>query len=223
MNCHDIHNDCDAWLDHELSDTRTHALEAHLQSCPACRQYVQRAREIRDALPRLHAPAMSPEFASRAFDKARQQARTTGSPRRNLALAASLAVAGMVGLFLHQLPETTAPESAAIEISLQQPREVNLVFNARENLDQVSIRIELSDNLALDGFAGKRIVSWNTSLQKGKNVLSLPIIATQSGRGTVITRLQLGDQYKTFLIHVDARSHGSTQIQNHRPHNLVQT
>ncbi len=222
MNCHDIHNHCDAYLDHEMSDTQKHALQLHLESCSACQQYMQQAEELRDALGKLNAPAMRPEFSARAFDKVQQQnprsARFTGT---GLALAASLALAGIVGIFMHQ-PDSTAPEPLAIQISLQQTQDVNLVFNAKEDLNEVTISIELSDNLALDGYGGKRTVSWNTPLQKGKNVLSLPIIATQSGNGMLTARLRLGDQDKIIRIRVNARQNGSTQIQINRPHNLVQ-
>jgi len=224
MNCHDIHNHCDAYLDHEMSDTQKRALEAHLESCPACQHYMQQAQDIRDALTKLQAPAMRPDFAAQAFNKVRRQNTTVAGSKRftgaGLALAASLALAGIVGVFIYQ-PHSTEPEPDAIRISMQQPKSISVVFNAREDLEQVTISIELSDNLALDGYGGKRTVSWNTPLQKGKNVLSLPIIATQSGNGTVIARLRLGDQDKTFRIHVNVRQNGSTQIQNNRPHNLV--
>jgi len=222
MNCYDIHNHCDAYLDHEMSDTQKHALQLHLESCPACQQYLQQAEELRDALGKLSTPTMRPEFSARAFDKVRQQNRGTKRfTGTGLALAASLALAGIVGIFMHQ-PDSTAPEPAAIQISLQQARDVNLVFNAKEDLNEVTISIELSDNLALDGYGGKRTVSWNTPLQKGKNVLSLPIIATQSGNGLLTARLRLGDQDKIIRIRVNARQNGSTQIQINRPHNLVQ-
>lgn len=224
MNCHDIHNHCDAYLDHEMSDTQKHALEAHLESCPACRHYMHQAQNTRDVLTKIKAPAMRPAFAEQAFDKARQQnATVTGTKRftgTGLALAASLALAGIVGVFMHQ-PGSTVSEPTTIQISMLQEKDISLVFNAKENLDKVSISIELSDNLALDGYGGKRTVSWNTPLQKGKNVLSLPIIATQPGNGTVIARLRLGDQDKIFRIRVNARQNGSTQRQTHSPHTPV--
>ncbi len=224
MNCHDIHNHCDAYLDHELSDTQKRALKAHLESCPACQHYMQQAQTIRDALTKLKAPAMRPAFAEQAFNKARRQKAAVAKTKRfrgsGLALAASLALAGIVGVFMHQ-PGSTVPEPVAINLSLQQAKDVSLVFNAREDLDEVTISIELSDNLALDGYGGKKTVSWNTTLQKGKNVLSLPIIATQSGNGTLIARLRLGDQNKIFRIRVNARQNGSTQRQTHSPHTPV--
>ncbi len=224
MNCHDIHHHCDAYLEHELSDTQKHALEAHLESCPACQHYIQQAKNIRDALTKLKAPAMRPDFAEQAFDKARQQNAIVTKTRRfsgaGLALAVSLALAGIVGVFMHH-PDSTVSKPAAIYISMRQVKDISLVFNAKEDLDKVTISIELSDNLALDGYGGRRTVSWNTSLQKGKNVLSLPIIATQSGNGTVIARLRLGNQDKTFRIRVNARQSGSTQIKPIVPHTPV--
>ncbi len=223
MNCHDIHNHCDAYLDHEMSDTQKRALEAHLESCPACQDYMQQAQDIRDALTKLQTPAMRPDFAAQAFNKVRRQNTTAAGSKRftgaGLALAASLALAGIVSVFIYQ-PHSTEPEPGAIRISMQQPKSISVVFNAREDLEQVTISIELSDNLALDGYGGKRTVSWNTPLQKGKNVLSLPIIATQSGNGTVIARLRLGDQDKTFRIHVNVRQNGSTQIKTIAPTTL---
>ncbi len=225
MNCHDIHNYCDAYLDHEMSDTQKHALEVHLESCPACQHYLQQAQNIRDALTKLNAPAMRPEFASQVFDKLRQQNTTVAKSKRftgtGLALAASLALAGIVSVFMHQPDSTVSEDPAAIRISMQQAKDIRLVFNAKEDLEKVTISIELSDNLALDGYGAKRTVSWNTPLQKGKNMLSLPIIATQSGNGTVIARLRLGNQDKTIRINVNARQNGSTQLQIQRPHTLL--
>ncbi len=225
MNCNDIHNHCDAYLDHEMSDTQKHALEVHLESCSTCQQNLQQAQEIRDALRALKVPVMRPEFVSQAFNKLRQQNTTAATSKRfsgaGLALVASFALAGIVSVFMHQPEPTVLEDPATIQISMQQAKNISLVFNAKEDLNEVTISIELSDNLALDGYGMKRTVSWNTPLQKGKNVLSLPVIATQSGNGSLIARLKLGDQYKIIRINVNAQQNGSTQLQINSPHNLV--
>jgi hypothetical protein len=168
-------------------------------------------QQLRDALSTIPTPEMRKEFPQEALARAVQH-HEEGQPRLRkglgMALAASLVFVAMTGIyFTKPVPDS---DPTAIVLSLNQTKNIKLLFDSKDDLDDVKISIELSGNLELEGFGNKQQVSWNSQLQKGRNVLSLPIIATDFGEGTVIAKLRHSGKDKTFMIHINAQQGDST-------------
>jgi len=153
----------------------------------------------------------SPEF----YDKALLRAATTSARRqRNRwfvtgfsgAVAAGI-VAWIVGGVMLSAPvaPAPAPEIAGVAIALEQTRQVDFVFASARPLRNATLTIELPDGVELEGFPGQREVSWETSLDAGRNHLPLTLIATRAvDDAVVVARLEHENRSKTFELRVDA-------------------
>lgn len=82
MSCSAVRNRLDPFLDGDLTRTEQDRLSAHLEDCPACREELHLARDLRralrDGLPTLQCP---PEVTARVLAVAREEsARAEGPP-----------------------------------------------------------------------------------------------------------------------------------------------
>ena len=151
----------------------------------------------------------SPEF----FDKALLVAAQTGARRqRNRwlmtgfggAIAAGI-VAWLVGGMMLTVPDSIAPEIPGVAIAIEETRQINLVFASSREIDGATLTVELPDGVELAGFPGQRSVSWETSLDAGKNHLPLNLIATRAvDDAIVVARLEHENRRKTFELRIDA-------------------
>jgi hypothetical protein len=154
-----------------------------------------------------------PEADAGFYDKALVRATHEGSRRQRnrwmmtgfgAAIAATIA-AWMVGGLLLNDPQITAPEASipGVTIALAEPRTVNLVFASARALDSATLTVSLPDGIELDGFPGQREISWETSLQEGKNLLPLTLVAVTPTGGELLARLEHDDRDRTFRLRVE--------------------
>lgn len=120
------------------------------------------------------------------------------------AVAAGLAV-WMIGGMLMTTPEM--PDAAAsipgVTMALEQPRTVNLVFSAAELLESATLTVSLPNGVELAGFPGQSEITWETSLNKGRNLLPLKLIALTPAGGELLARLEHGDRDRVFRLQLD--------------------
>lgn len=154
-----------------------------------------------------------PEATAGYFDQALVRATRQGAKRqRNRwlatgfggAIAAGL-VLWMVGGFFLTAPDlpTEAPTIPGITMTLETPRTINLVFASTERLDSATLTVLLPDGIEMSGFPGQREITWQTSLDAGKNLLPLKLIATSSSGGEVFATLTHDDRGRTFRLRID--------------------
>ncbi len=120
------------------------------------------------------------------------------------AVAAGL-VLWMVGGFLLTTPDLPVADPAipGITMTLEEPRTINLVFASAEPLDSATLTVQLPDGIEMSGFPGQREVTWQTSLNAGKNLLPLKLIATSPLGGEVYATLRHDNRGRTFRLRVD--------------------
>lgn len=147
------------------------------------------------------------------YDQALVRATHEGSRRQRnkwlltgfgAAIAATLAV-WVVGGMLLSSPQL-ADDAAAIPgvtIALEQPRTVNLVFASATALDTATLTVTLPDGVELSGFPGQREVTWETSLNEGRNLLPLTLVALKPTGGELLARLEHDNRDRTFRLRVD--------------------
>jgi len=154
-----------------------------------------------------------PEATAGYFDQALVRATHEGSRKqRNRwlmtgfggAIAAGL-VLWMIGGFFLTTPDLPVanPDIPMITMTLEEPRTINLVFASAEPLDAATLTVQLPDGLEMYGFPGQREVTWETSLDAGKNLLPLKLIATSALGGEVYAILRHDDRGRTFRLRVD--------------------
>jgi hypothetical protein len=111
-------------------------------------------------------------------------------------------------------PAVTAPANPAAtadrvaRVALGEPQRVQpvrLVFRSPAALSGVTIVLALPEGVELSGFPGRRELSWRTDLQRGTNLLELPVRV--SGPGGVLTaRLNLGEDSRAFSVRVQGQT-----------------
>lgn len=153
-----------------------------------------------------------PEADAGFYDQALVRATHEGSRRQRnrwlltgfgAAIAATLAVWVVGGMLLTspQLPEAGAT-IPGVTIALEETRTVNLVFASATALESATLTVTLPDGIELSGFPGQREITWETSLNEGKNLLPLTLVALQPVDGELLARLEHDDRNRTFRLHV---------------------
>ncbi|MCP4299063.1 MAG: hypothetical protein GY783_00635 [Gammaproteobacteria bacterium] len=154
-----------------------------------------------------------PEATTAFFDQALARATHEGTRRQRKrwvmtgfgsAVAAGLALWLIGGFFLTTpVAPITEPGIPGITMTLEEPRTINLVFASATALDSAILTVTLPDGIELAGFPGQREVAWQTSLNEGKNLLPLKLIAVSPLGGEVLARLEHNDRGRTFRLRID--------------------
>ena len=154
-----------------------------------------------------------PEAATGFYDQALVRATHEGSRRQRnrwlmtgfgSAIAATIAIWAISGVLLTtpDLPNSGAT-IPGVSIALEQPRTVNLVFASATSLDTATLTVSLPEGIELDGFPGQREITWETSLNEGKNLLPLTLVAISPAGGELLARLEHDERDRTFRLQVD--------------------
>ena len=147
------------------------------------------------------------------YDQALVRATHEGSRRQRnrwmltgfgAAIAATVAV-WMIGGMLLTNPQLPAADSTipGVTIALEEPRTVNFVFASATALEAATLTVILPAGIELDGFPGQREISLETSLNEGKNLLPLTLVALTPTGGELLARLEHDDRDRTFRLRVD--------------------
>ena len=166
-------------------------------------------REVLELLQDYPAPRPDESFYARALVRATHE----GSKRQRnrwmltgfgAAIAATIAAWVIGGMLLNesQLPEADS-SIPGVTIALAEPRTVNLVFASATALDSATLTVTLPDGIELDGFPGRREITWETSLSEGKNLLPLTLVAVTPTGGELLARLEHEDRDRTFRLRVE--------------------
>jgi hypothetical protein len=166
-------------------------------------------RQLQDLLKGYPAPDPEAGFYDRALarathDGARRQRNKWVFTGFGAAIAATLAAVMVGGLFLND-PNLADNDAGipGVTIAMEQPRTVNLVFASAHALDSATLTVTLPDGVELDGFPGQREVTWETSLDEGRNLLPLTLIALTPAGGELLARLEHDDRDRTFRLRLD--------------------
>src|SRR5436190_11301320 len=159
MNCQEFINRSDEYRERSLARHESEAAAAHLKSCPRCRDRIGHAERLRAALRDLPVPRAQPGF----FEHALRNAATahTKQHRRWAYVGAALAASLALWIGAASLIPLLRP-SPAVTISLNEPRTIQLAFNAEREVAQATIRLQLPEGVEVQGFPGEREIRWQT-------------------------------------------------------------
>jgi len=208
MKCTDIQKYLDDYLDDAMPADEQKSVDAHIEHCSSCQQALQQYQNIRQALRSLPVEEASPNFEANVFAAVRSQHGTASNHSDNrffagftTALVASLALWFASTVYTPQFDgEITENLAQVIKLEMNQTHIVKLVFDAPTELAEVTLRVELPENFELEGYTGQKQLVWQTKLNKGQNILALPVIATGDGQGELVAQLSYGDKTKQFYI-----------------------
>lgn len=185
------------------------AAAEHLLSCTDCRDAARALAALR--ADRDSPIQMPPDHAfERALAAAGSRAVwiTRTVPRRpsfllGVGVGAALAAGIAVAVFMLRPDASVVPAGVpAVLLALNEERDVTVALSSPEPLANAQIRIALSGDIGLKGFAEQRELHWTTDLDRGVNELTLPIIARGAGGGQVLVEVQHGDKRRAFIVDV---------------------
>jgi hypothetical protein len=156
---------------------------------------------LREALRRMPTPEPRPGFVERAFAQAaHQQAPQAVAPPGRLrsfatrwetwagaALGAAVAAAVMLVLLR---PVDTSNSQQPLALTLHETRNVDVLIDSDRELKGATIRVAASGSIALDGFDDERQIDWQADLERGANLLSLPVVARAAGKGRLVAVIE---------------------------------
>jgi hypothetical protein len=166
--------------------------------------------DLISALRSLPAAKPRPGFVERALANAtrrhRSAAGTSSStllrPETWIAALTGAAVAAVVTWFTLQplLPGT--PRNGSIALALNESRNIDVLIDSERELQGATIRIMLSGGVVLDGFENERHIDWQADLERGPNLLSLPVLARDAGSGRLVAVIEHGGRTRLVTINL---------------------
>ncbi|MGH8235967.1 MAG: hypothetical protein ACREXP_02965 [Steroidobacteraceae bacterium] len=158
---------------------------------------------LRQALRRMPTPEPRAGFVERALARAAVQQRdgqAASLPGRLRHFAARWetwagaalggAVAAALTFILLRPIDTTVGEQPRLALTLHETRNVDVLIDSERELKGATIRIAASGSIALDGFDDERHVDWQADLERGSNLLSLPVVARATGNGRLVAVIE---------------------------------
>ncbi len=209
MTCTLITEQLDDYLAGELGHDRALELDRHTSECASCRRIVDEERTLQ-AMLRDYGASTVPQPDAAFFDRAMARAAQNGMQRqRNRwvmtgfggAMAAALAI-WMIGGMFFNAPELANPAVPGVTMALEEPKTLSLVFSSATALANATLTVMLPQGIEVEGFQGQREITWMTSLNEGKNVLPLTLIATSPHGGELLATLQHEDDDRSFRVQV---------------------
>jgi hypothetical protein len=71
-------------------------------------------------------------------------------------------------------------------LSVNETRSIDVMIASERELPEATIRIFVSGGIELDGFEHDREIDWRTRLERGSNLLSVPVVARSAGPGRLL-------------------------------------
>lgn len=204
MNCETILAELDDYLDGELKSVKYEQMKAHLVTCDSCHRALQQERQFRQTLQEHPIPTPALGMEERAFSKLPQRTSKTNKHAFVAgfggAMAAGIMVLIAATFFFNPVSQQQVPN---IALTMHQSKKVKMVFNVPEMVAEATFSMKLPAHVEIAGNTGLHQIEWKTALKKGKNLLSLPIVATAAKSGELIAEIRYGDQIKTFRLKLD--------------------
>lgn len=209
MTCSLINKQLDDYVDAQLDVADTRFLDEHVAHCADCQEVLDRERALRASL-KEYGDSSMPQPDVAFFDRALAKAAQSSTQRQRKrwvmtgfggAIAAALAV-WMIGGTFFATAQLSEPVIATITMVIEEPRTVNLVFSSARALDDATMTVTLPEGIEIMGFQGQREITWMTSLQAGKNILPLTLIATSPLGGELLATLRHADDDRSFRVRV---------------------
>lgn len=202
MNCAEVVQRLEDYLDRTLPLPKAESLERHLALCENCRGALADELAFREALRNLLVPAPAAGYARRMLAAARGA--QVKSARRNfvLGLASAAAFAALAWFVVTPIRDGAKPTPGQPEVRLAvgEVKSVHLVFHVARHIDRSTMSLELPEHVELRGYPGKRSLTWQTALHSGANDLALPILGRQPASGELKIRITYGEKQQEFNV-----------------------
>ncbi len=213
MNCKIILTELHDFLDDELKPAQHEQMRAHLSECDSCHQAWQKELQFRQVLKEHTIPVPALGMEERAFAKVPRKAERSHKNAFVAGFSGAMAAGVMIliaaAMFFNPVTQTTVPN---ITLTMHQSKKVQMVFDVPEMVANATFSLKVPSHIQIAGKSGLHQIEWQTALKKGKNLLSLPIVATAANSGELIAEIRYGDQVKTFRLKLDIQTMEQGQL-----------
>lgn len=207
MNCNIFQQVLLDYLDGQLSQETVTDIEKHVQDCTVCQNHLQDEKEIRSILKALPIRPMSENFRTRLMSSITEQpvkhSRSSFFAGFSLAVAASMLI--WVATFVINNESFSVDSNNTVVTAINEVKHVRLAFQAPADFKDVTLTIELPKHLELEGYSGQTRISWQTSLNSGKNILALPVIVREAKYGEIVATVSNHEKSKKFRVPVNTK------------------
>jgi len=229
MNCNEIENQLDDYLDHScltgrIDDQTAAVIAMHIQGCDQCQVELERRHTLLEDLRSLPVPEPTEGLFEQALSAAVSAgADADGVNRRRTdvrrpystvltGLAAALLAAVMLGtVILNGTDSAPDPGLPSISLTTDTVTPVKLAFSSESALEDARLSLSLPIGVELVGYDGQSDISWNTDLEEGTNVLRLPLVGRSAASDLLIARLEHASGTKTFRLQVTVNQSGASK------------
>ena len=87
-------------------------------------------------------------------------------------------------------PETAGTGGTRITLALNESRNIDVLIDSERTLEDATIRIAATGSVELQGLDDAHEVVWQTRLERGRNVLSLPVVARSTGDAQLVAIIE---------------------------------
>jgi hypothetical protein len=206
MNCKISLNLVDDYLGGYLDQDTRKALEEHLEQCASCQAQFAQDKALRQRMQAQLIGQPKAGFADRVLARTVEHHQHQERHHWSFiggAIAASVVIAVTSFVLRFAAPQ---PEQAQQTLALNQVTRVALALDSREELKGATITLRLPDNVELKGFPGQRMISWKTDIDRGTNLLALPVKGVAAKNGLLVARLEYGNKSKEYKVELNVKN-----------------
>ena len=205
MNCENVAILLDDHADGRLDPDEWAAVGGHLAHCEDCSSAWYAMQKLRSVRSETVQPYRAGLFADTMAMATNQPVRRTGSSRFWLGVGAGGTLAAGLAWVLVVFAPAIQPlsEQPALTVALHETRNVDIAINSPKDVKGAQIRVLLSGAIALAGFESAQEVQWQTDLDRGINMLSLPVTMQALSGGQLLVEVVYADGRKTFVVELN--------------------
>lgn len=102
----------------------------------------------------------------------------------------------------HAPGQVAEPSPGDLQVSLYETRDVGIAIDAATAMPGAILTVTVAGGIELAGFGDRREVQWQSDLDAGTNLLSLPIIAHSLEQGRLTALVEHGDRMQRIELAV---------------------
>jgi hypothetical protein len=114
-------------------------------------------------------------------------------------IGAAAAVLVTIAMLRPQVQDTAA---AAVTLAVNEARHIDVVIDSERTLEDATIRLATTGAVQLEGFENEREVEWQARLERGRNVLSLPVVAREAGPAELVAVVEHDGRSRRIAVHL---------------------
>lgn len=190
MQCRQFRSQVDWFLQTLGVGRKYDAMRQHARECSACASELKAERDLRLWFVALPKPAAPPGFQERILSRAIAQGEQRHAYRRRkwiqnlVPIVATVCAVVFLAVWLWPASSQPAASTSEVALSLHETRQVGFIFHVRHRIQNARIVVNLPEGVEIDGHRTRRL-SWHVDLNRGDNLLKLPLIARTPGNGVV--------------------------------------